>query len=436
MKSRLTLTGVGAAAVLAAVAFVGPAGWGRPPRPRRQRRRPPSAHQPPAIPPRPRRSLSGVPRPGARSSRPAPAASSVRRTSATSSRAMPRSTWASSTSPCTTQRWRSKGATSRTRRRRQPRPARRPRPRSRPRRTTRSPVSSHSWAPARRSSSRLRGVHGGDPRRHGEERTGSRSAHRSPQRCSRARERRPGRTTTVADLGQPRPAPASGSPGTGAGARPAAARGAAARRYGAPRSSGPAAPAALTQPGVRPGRQRDQRRGRVDSTRRTTAQTNQARFWTDHDLRQWNDGLLRLAAAHGLDLVQTARMLAMAHMAGGDAIIACFDAKYHYWFWRPYQAIPQADTDGNPATVADPTWPPLGTTPNHPEYPSAHACHSTAVVTALHAFFGTDKVTLSLDSRAPGLEARASAPTTASATRSRTSTRHGCSSASTSATPT
>jgi len=96
--------------------------------------------------------------------------------------------------------------------------------------------------------------------------------------------------------------------------------------------------------------------------------------------------MLRLAAARGLDLVQTARMLAMAHVAGGDAMIACFDAKYHYWFWRPYQAIPQADTDGNPATTADPSWLPLRTTPNFPEYPSAHACNSTAVVAALDAF--------------------------------------------------
>ena len=96
-------------------------------------------------------------------------------------------------------------------------------------------------------------------------------------------------------------------------------------------------------------------------------------------------------------------MLAMAHVAGGDAMIACFDAKYHYWFWRPYQAIHLADTDGNPDTVADPTWQALGATPNFPEYPSAHACHSTAVVEALDAFFGTDKIALSLDSRAPGL---------------------------------
>ena len=96
--------------------------------------------------------------------------------------------------------------------------------------------------------------------------------------------------------------------------------------------------------------------GRIDSTTRTPDQTIQARFWTDHDIRQWNDGMLRLAAARGLDLVQTARMLAMAHVAGGDAMIACFDAKYHYWFWRPFQAIPLADTDGNTDTEADPTW--------------------------------------------------------------------------------
>ena len=139
--------------------------------------------------------------------------------------------------------------------------------------------------------------------------------------------------------------------------------------------------------------------GRLDSRSRTSEQTTQALFWTDYDIRQWNDGMLRLAAARGLDLVQTARMLATAHVAGGDAMIACFDAKYHYWLWRPYQAIPQADTDNNPATVADPTWLPLRTTPNHPEYPSAHACHSTAVVTALDAFFGTDEIPFTLDSR-------------------------------------
>jgi hypothetical protein len=132
--------------------------------------------------------------------------------------------------------------------------------------------------------------------------------------------------------------------------------------------------------------------GRADSTTRTAAQTEQALFWTDHDIRQWNDALLRLAADHRLGPVQTARLLAMAHAAGGDAMIACFDAKYHYWFWRPFQAIHETD----------PTWPPLGATPNFPEYPSAHACHTTAMATALEAFFGTDRIRLTLDSRVTG----------------------------------
>jgi hypothetical protein len=95
-------------------------------------------------------------------------------------------------------------------------------------------------------------------------------------------------------------------------------------------------------------------------------------------------------------------MLAMAHVSGGDAMIACFDAKYHYMFWRPTVAIPLADTDANPATEPDATWRPMRAAPNFPEYPSAHACHTSAVVEALGTFFGTGEVHLSLDSQATG----------------------------------
>ena len=127
-----------------------------------------------------------------------------------------------------------------------------------------------------------------------------------------------------------------------------------------------------------------------------------ALFWTDHDLRQWNEGLLRLAANRGLDFARTARMLAMAHVSGADAMIACFDAKYHYMFWRPDAAIPKAHTDANPSTDPDGIWRPLRLTPNFPEYPSAHACHSSAIVETLANFFGTDEVLLSLDSQTTG----------------------------------
>ena len=209
-----------------------------------------------------------------------------------------------------------------------------------------------------------------------------------------------GCSTTLQDLRPPAPAPGVWQPAPGAvlglclpGMRPLALRSASQFR--------PDGPNALTSEAYADDVNQVNDLGRIDSTSRTPAQTSEARFWTDHDIRQWNDGMLRLAAARGLGLVQTARMLALAHVAGGDAMIACFDAKYHYWFWRPYQAIPLADSDGNPGTVADPSWMPLGTTPNFPEYPSAHACHSTAVVAALDAFFGTDKVAVTLDSRAP-----------------------------------
>ena len=215
-----------------------------------------------------------------------------------------------------------------------------------------------------------------------------------------------GCSTTLQDLGPPAPGPGVWQPNpTGAvlglclpGMRPLALQSGSQFR--------PDGPNALTSQEYADDFNQVKDLGRIDSTTRTPDQTNEARFWTDHDIRQWNDGLLELAHDQGLDLVQSARMLAMAHVAGGDAMIACFDAKYHYWFWRPYQAIHLADTDGNADTVADTTWQPLAATPNFPEYPSAHACHSTAVVEALDAFFGTDNVSLTLTSRAPGVTER------------------------------
>jgi vanadium-dependent haloperoxidase-like protein len=72
-----------------------------------------------------------------------------------------------------------------------------------------------------------------------------------------------------------------------------------------------------------------------------------------------------------------------------DALIACFDSKYAYTFWRPVTAIRNAAIDGNPATTPDPTWAPLLTTPNHPEYPAAHGCATSALARAMAAALGT-----------------------------------------------
>lgn len=139
--------------------------------------------------------------------------------------------------------------------------------------------------------------------------------------------------------------------------------------------------------------------GSLNSTARTPEQTGIALFWTDHNVRQWNEGLLDLAAARDLDMLETARLLAMAHVSGGDALIGCFEAKFHYTFWRPVQAIRGAGTDGNPDTQPDPNWTPLRGTPNYPEYPSGHSCHTAAMAEAVQAYFGTNKVEFSLNSR-------------------------------------
>jgi hypothetical protein len=144
------------------------------------------------------------------------------------------------------------------------------------------------------------------------------------------------------------------------------------------------------------------RLGRVDSRARTADQTAVALFWTDHDIPQWNRNLLRLADARELSPLETARMLAMAHVAGGDAMIGCFDAKYHYLSWRPVHAIQRADTDGNSHTAPDPAWQPLLATPNHPEYPSAHACHTTAIAEVLESVFGPGRLRFSIDSLVTG----------------------------------
>ena len=142
--------------------------------------------------------------------------------------------------------------------------------------------------------------------------------------------------------------------------------------------------------------------GRFDSSVRSEKQTAVARFWTDHDIAQWNRSLLRLADARGLTTIERARMMAMAHVAGGDAMIGCFDAKYEFLSWRPIHAIRRADTDDNARTAPDPGWQPLLTTPNHPEYPSAHACHTTAIAEALEGFFGPGRVSFSVDSLVTG----------------------------------
>jgi hypothetical protein len=136
--------------------------------------------------------------------------------------------------------------------------------------------------------------------------------------------------------------------------------------------------------------------GRFDSAVRTAEQTDIAYFWSENPYVHWNRNITALAVAQGLDLAETTRFFAMVHTTAADAIIAGFEAKYFYTAWRPRTAIPLADYDGNPLTAADPSWRPLFSV-NHPEYPSGHGFWSTAVVDSVAAFFGTNKVTWTIE---------------------------------------
>jgi hypothetical protein len=141
--------------------------------------------------------------------------------------------------------------------------------------------------------------------------------------------------------------------------------------------------------------------GRADSGVRSAGQTETVRFHTEQTFFQFNRALRDLANARNLGVRESARLLAYVNVATADTMIACWEAKYHYDFWRPNHAIQRADTDGNRATSPDPTWLPL-IVGNHPEYPSGHSCVTAAMTESLRSYFGTKKVRLVISSTVQG----------------------------------
>ena len=107
--------------------------------------------------------------------------------------------------------------------------------------------------------------------------------------------------------------------------------------------------------------------GALNSTLRTAQQTEIGLFWSDNPAAQYSRALRGLVESERLDTADAARLGAMSFVALADSATACMNAKYHYFFWRPLTAIRNADSGGNPNTVADPNWVPLDVTPQHPE---------------------------------------------------------------------
>jgi hypothetical protein len=126
--------------------------------------------------------------------------------------------------------------------------------------------------------------------------------------------------------------------------------------------------------------------------------------------RLYNQIAVTVAELQGTDILELARMLALVNVAMADAGIAVWESKYHYDFWRPVTGIREADDgsgpsgngDGNPATIEDPTFTPLGApasnlagpnfTPPFPAYPSGHAGFGGALFQTLRNFYGRDDI--------------------------------------------
>jgi hypothetical protein len=128
------------------------------------------------------------------------------------------------------------------------------------------------------------------------------------------------------------------------------------------------------------------------STKRSDRQTEDAHFWLITGPQSTEPLVRQVVEAKKMSVIDSARFMALTAMAGADAAIAVFDAKYRYEFWRPITAIRNGDQDDNAATTRDATWQPIDNTPMHPEYPCAHCIVSGAVASAIEALLGTPEI--------------------------------------------
>ncbi len=147
--------------------------------------------------------------------------------------------------------------------------------------------------------------------------------------------------------------------------------------------------------------------GSVNSTTRTTEQTQMARLWhgvgtstTSPNL--WNMVLADVARARNWNGLDTARAFALMNMTQHDALQTSFTGKFLYGLWRPVTAIREAATDGNAATEPDAAWTSLLPTPPYPGYPGNRACLSGSQSRLLARLFGQDNVPIQVTWIVPG----------------------------------
>ncbi|CAN5195861.1 hypothetical protein BH18ACT12_BH18ACT12_05920 [soil metagenome] len=133
--------------------------------------------------------------------------------------------------------------------------------------------------------------------------------------------------------------------------------------------------------------------GSLASTTRTQHQTDAALYWAVHAGATWSRIVRMLDAQAALSTADSARLHAQLYLTAADSAISVWDDKAYWSFWRPITAIREADTDGNGATEADPSWLPLVANPPYPDHPSGHLGLSTSFVETLKEFFNTGPMT-------------------------------------------
>ena len=143
--------------------------------------------------------------------------------------------------------------------------------------------------------------------------------------------------------------------------------------------------------------------GSKTSTVRTTEQTQLALFVNDIPVIPIQAALRDLVDRRDLDISDSARLFAAVDMSIADAIIATWDGKLVYGWWRPITAIREADTDGNPATVGVPGWEPLINTPPYPDWPSGLSGVVGAISATLSRLNAGGRVDLTIHSPATGI---------------------------------
>jgi hypothetical protein len=146
--------------------------------------------------------------------------------------------------------------------------------------------------------------------------------------------------------------------------------------------------------------------GIANSTTATPDEALTGRFWNGAIQNYWNEISQTASLARNLTTAQNARLFALLNFSLADGVIAFYDAKYVYNFWRPVTAIRAADPGINPQTLPDSNWlPETTTTAPDPSYPGAHAVISAAAAEVLRSFFRRDHFEFAVTSEVlPGVQ--------------------------------